>query len=117
MRTILEYIKKTKSSNYHDTSIPMDMNGGQIKIKDINWYNTNKNKFGDVKGHKTPDADGKIGQWNFIHRMIRLCGKWYDITKCEKSRDKYMPYYVIMDEEGEDWKIESWMIDDYVRNK
>lgn len=53
--------------------------GDKVRVKSIEWYNSNKTKSGSVK----------CGSDTFIGEMSTMCGKEVTISKVYPSCDKY----------------------------
>lgn len=51
--------------------------GDKVKIKSINWYNTNKQKYGEIEFANNDTA--------FVEPMSQYCGKLATITKVNNS--------------------------------
>ena len=65
--------------------------GDKVRIKSLDWYNENKNRFGSVLG--------------FMQEMSKYCGKQAFITKCAET------YYELDIDDG-DWYWNDEMFDE-----
>lgn len=60
--------------------------GDKVKVKSLDWYNQNKDEFGEVK----------CGGYVFPYPMTKHCGKTVTI-RCINTKDCY---YVIYEDDG-----------------
>ena len=60
--------------------------GDKVKVKSLDWYNQNKDEFGEVK----------CGGYIFPYPMTKHCGKTVTI-RCVNTKDRY---YVIYEDDG-----------------
>lgn len=70
--------------------------GDKVRVKSLEWYNANKDEYGDVKCYDCQETDDTI---YFISQMTEYCGT---IVTIDKIWEDYY-YSIIEDEHKFDW--------------
>ena len=82
--------------------------GDKVRIKSLDWYNENKNKYGRV-----PLIYSHGAKFNFLKEMSTFCGKEMTITEV----DDYECKYYEMKEDGGDYHWTDEMIEGLVEEE
>jgi hypothetical protein len=83
--------------------------GDKVRVKSLEWYNANKDEYGDVKCYGCQETDIKCqDSIYFIIQMSEYCGK---IVTIDKIWEDYY-YSIIEDEQRFDWTDDMFEDDD-----
>lgn len=82
--------------------------GDKVRVKSLEWYNANKNEYGDVKCYDCQETDIKCQETiYFISLMAEYCG---EIVTIDKIWEDYS-YSIIEDDQTFEWTDN--MFEDY----